>query len=193
MVKNALINYVVFQAGWIGCVWGAASGRPWLGLLVVASGVVMHLLMARQPGREAALLLVCAAVGLVFESALLWSGWVAYPNGSWLPGVAPYWMIALWILFGTTLNLSMRSLRSRPWLSAVLGAIGGPVSYLAGEELGAISLLQPTPALVTLALGWALMLPPLFRLAARFDGFAEPRRAGLVQASWREVRESSHV
>ena len=193
MVKNALINYVVFQAGWIACVWGAATGRPWLGLLVVASVVVMHLLMARRPGREAGLLLVCAAVGLVFESALLWSGWVAYPNGSWLPGVAPYWMIALWVLFGTTLNLSMRSLRSRPWLSAVLGAIGGPASYLAGEGLGAMSLLQPTPALVTLALGWALMLPPLFRLAARFDGFAEPRRPGFMQTSWREVRESSHV
>ena len=106
-MRQVLTNYAAFQLGWFACVLGAANDRPWLGPVVVAFVVGLHLLMARRPSREFALLVMCALCGLVFDSALLWTGWVAYPNGEWIPGLAPYWMISLWIVFGSTLNLSM--------------------------------------------------------------------------------------
>lgn len=185
-MKRMLLNYGLFQAGWLACVWGAASGRPWLGPLVVFAAVVVHLAAARWPRREAMLLGACAALGLVFDTLLLQTGWVSYPNGIWLTGFAPYWMIALWVLFGTTLNLSMKWLRGRRWLAAAFGAIGGPLSYLAGQGLGGMTLIQPAWALTALAIGWGLVMPALFWLAQRLDGFTAVQHPDFIQASWRE-------
>jgi hypothetical protein len=76
------------------------------------------------------------------------------------------------MLFATTLNVSLRWLRGRPLLGALLGAVGGPLAYLAGAKLGGIELLEPALALSALAAGWALLLPLLQRLATELDGFA---------------------
>ena len=45
-----------------------------------------HLARARQPGREGALVLIAAAIGVVFESALIALGWVRYPYGTLFAG-----------------------------------------------------------------------------------------------------------
>lgn len=57
-------------------------------------------------------------------------------------------------------------------LSAVLfGAIGGPFAYYAGHQLGAVEMADPVAALTVLAIGWAILMPVLSRLAQQFDGF----------------------
>lgn len=192
-MKYSIFNYVLFQVGWFSCVWGAANGLPRLGLIAVLTAVMLHLLFARRPGREALMLMICAMIGLVFDSMLIKSGWVSYPNGQLAPGLAPYWMMSLWVLFGTTLNLSMSWLRGRPWLGALLGFVGGPASYLAGERLGAMSMNQPSTALIALALGWGLAMPLLSALAARFDGFEPLQPPMIVETSWRDQGASGHV
>jgi hypothetical protein len=191
-MRKALINYAAFQLGWFSCVLGAAGGRPWLGPVVVSFAVLVHLLMAARPSREFALLVMCALLGLVFDSVLLWTGWVAYPDGGWIPGMAPYWMISLWIVFGSTLNLSMVWLRGRTWLGFLVGSIAGPASYLAGESLNAMSLVQPIPALIALSLGWGLILPALSQLATVFDGFTEVPRVSYLQTHWRDSKVADH-
>ena len=188
-----LANYLVFQAGWLTCVWSAGAGLAWLGPLAVAGAVMLHLVQARTPRLECTLLALCAAVGLIFDSLLLSSAWVSYPDGSWIPGLAPYWIVALWVLFATTLNLSMAWLRGRPWTAALLGAIGGPLSYLAGENLGAVSLEQPAAALTAMALGWGLLMPILSWLASRLDGFAAPTAPEYIQSDWRAKGLNTHA
>jgi len=54
-------------------------------------------------------------------------------------------------------------------LSAALGAVAAPLAYLSGARLGALTLLKVQPALWAQALGWALLLPALLRLARRLD------------------------
>ena len=197
-MKQALVNYTMFQAGWFGCVIGAAQGHPWVGPVVILVALAVHLVMALRPSREVLLLVLCAVFGLAFDSLLLATGWISFPNGHWLPGAAPYWMVALWVGLGTTLNLSMAWLKGRPWLAFLLGATGGPLSYLGGQELGGMDILQPVPVLTALALGWGLTLPLLAALAARLDGFA-PIAPPLLQplaiapATWREDRARGHV
>ena len=193
MLKSNLFNYLLFQLGWFSCVLGAASGYPLLGLPVVALVVLVHLSTARRPVRELCLLLICALFGLLFDSALLLTGWIGYPNGNWLPGLAPYWIVVMWILFGTTLNRSLAWMRGRPWLSLAFGAMGGPMSYMAGQGLGAMSILQPAPVMTALAIGWAILLPLLFAIAAGLDGGMQPRRPEFVHTDWRQGGASSHV
>ena len=180
-----LVNFVAFQLGWFACVLGAANGLPWLGPVVVAAVVALHLVTARRKRPELYLVLVAMVIGLVVDSLLLATGWLRYSAGLWLPGLAPYWIIAMWALFATTLNVSMGWMRGRPVLTLLMGAIGGPLSYLAGEKLGAIELTQPTAALAALAVAWAIAMPLLMWLAARFDGVREQVVPDFVQRDWR--------
>jgi hypothetical protein len=160
---------------------------------VVTLAVVLHLFQARVPAKELKLLAICALGGLAFDSLLLWTGWVSYPNGAWVAGFAPYWIVALWVLFGTTLNRSMSWLHGRAWIAAAFGAIGGPLSYLAGQKLGAMTLLQPSAALIALAIGWAVAMPLLMKLARHLDGFASVTSLGFVQSDWRDNKVISHA
>jgi hypothetical protein len=56
----------------------------------------------------------------------------------------------------TTFSFSLRPIISRPLAAAGFGAFGGPIAFLAGERLGAVTLHRPlTPGLILLAVSWA--------------------------------------
>ncbi|MEO8304862.1 MAG: DUF2878 domain-containing protein [Betaproteobacteria bacterium] len=167
-----LINFILFQVGWFACVLGGAHGDPWLGTGVALALVAFHLTRATLPVKEGALVVLCAGIGLAFDSTLVSAGWVRFPSGALVPGLAPPWIVALWMLFATTLNVSLRWLRGRPMAAAALGAIGAPLAYWGGARLGGMEFVAPIAATVALASGWAVLTPVLCRLAQRFDGYA---------------------
>jgi hypothetical protein len=169
---DILFNAALYQAGWAACTLGAAHGVPWIGPLAAAAIVAWHLMRARVAGLEARLVAIALAAGLCFETALLHSGLVSYPGGAAIAGIAPLWMVALWGLFATTFNVSLRRLRGRTVLAAALGAIGAPAAYYAGARLGAVELAAPAMALGTIAVAWAFATPVLLRAARHFDGYA---------------------
>jgi hypothetical protein len=187
---NLAINFLAFQFGWFACVLGAAHGMPWLGPVAVLLAVLLHLRLIKRPRNELKLIACAMVLGLLLDSILLASGWLDYPSGSWLPGIAPYWLISMWALFATTLNVSMKWMRGRPALAVVMGAIGGPLSYLAGQKLGAMSFNDPVFALTGLAVAWSLAMPLLVALAVRFDDTAKTVKPAYVQSDW---RVSNHV
>ena len=164
------LNFIGCQVAWSACVLGGANGRPLAGALVAAAVIGLHLLLARRATPEALLIVAASLIGLVRDSALIAIGLFTYPSGVLVPGLAPYWMIALWAVFATSLNLSMGFLKGRLWLAALVGGIGGPVSYLAGGRLGGLEMSDPVLALGAQAIGWAVLLPVLTHLAARWDG-----------------------
>jgi hypothetical protein len=172
-------NFVAFQLGWFACVLGAAHGSPWVGSLAVLAIVAWHLRHAPRPRSELALVLIAAVIGAAWESALAALGWVRFPNGALIEGAAPHWMIALWMLFATTLNVSLAWLKRNLAFAAVIGAVGGPLAYLGGAKLGALVLVEQGPALAALALGWAALTPLLLFIARRYDGFAPPAARAL--------------
>jgi hypothetical protein len=188
---SVFANFLIFQAGWFATVLGAANGAPWLGPVAVLAAVVVHLRTANDAGAELRLLGSAVALGLVADSLLLATGWIAYPNGSWVPGLAPYWIITLWALFATTLNVSMRWMAGRYLLAAVFGAVGGPLSYLAGARLGAMSFVDTGAAVTALAIGWALAMPLLMWLAARFEQRGRTRLPAFIKDSWREAKDNA--
>lgn len=192
-MKLSLVNYVFFQVGWLSCVVFAAQGRPLWGFGVALAVIGLHLLLATRCLPEIKLIIVCAAIGTLFDSLLMATGWVSYPSGLWLPGLAPYWIIAMWLLFATTLNLSMGWLRGRPWLASVAGALGGPLSYMAGEKLGGIRLENPEMALLALAFAWAVIMPAISILAQRWNGFEQPGSMGNTQSDWRDEEVSCNA
>ena len=167
-----LTNFLFFQFGWFSSVLGGANQMPWIGPIAVLAIIALHLRFAHRPYSEIALLLSCALLGAGFDSILVAFGWVSYSSGMFAPAAAPYWIITMWMLFATTLNVSMRWLRNMPLVAAGLGLVAGPLTYLAGAKLGGIILVDQTAAMLMLGIGWAVMMPMLLVLAERFDGFS---------------------
>jgi hypothetical protein len=113
-------------------------------------------------------------------SALVAAGWVTFPSGMINESMAPYWIVTMWMLFGTTINLSMRWMRGRPLLASLFGFAGGPLAYIAGHKIGGIQFVDQTAAIAMLAIGWAVIMPLLMRLGERLDGISSGAPRGSV-------------
>jgi hypothetical protein len=168
-----LLNFIAFQVGWFACVVGGAQGWPWLGVAVTAAIIALHLYHAAQPGRELTLIALSGFVGLVADSLLTGLGLLQFPSGQLHPQWAPYWMIALWMAFATTFNVSLRWLKSRLGLASLLGMIAGPLAYAGGAQLGGVVFANPLASLLAVAGVWTLAMPLLLIIAGRWNGMAE--------------------
>ena len=186
-----LVNFLLFQLAWFACVLGGAHALPWIGPLVVLGVVVYHLALAVDARAEAALLLIAALIGTLFDSVLVSTAWLEYPSGQWFASLAPYWIIAMWVAFATTLNVSLTWLRGRMPLAVAFGAIGGPLAYYAGMRLGGVSFVEPGLVLSALSIGWGLITPLLVAIAARLDGWhTDSGRGGTLATA---AEGSGHV
>lgn len=168
-----LLNIIGFQIGWFACVLGAAYGYPLLGPLVALPVIGLHLMRQTDRAAEIALMLFVALIGSTYDQTLMWFGLVGYSASIWSLDLLPIWMITLWLLFATTLNVSLKWLQGRYLIAAMFGFIGGPLAYWGGAKLGAIHWLQHFELLLALAIGWAVLMPVLAWLAAYFSTFSK--------------------
>jgi len=176
-----LQNFILFQLGWFSCVIGGASADYyWTGVAVVAVIVAVHLFRANNIRSEIMLIAITTIVGTAWDSSLMMAGFISFSNGIVLSGLVPFWMIAMWALFATTLNVSMKWMKNKYLLAAAFGAIGGPVAYYAGHRIGAVEFNDTFTALYAIGAGWAVIMPALMALTARFNGY-EPVQANLYE------------
>jgi hypothetical protein len=166
-----LRNFILSQVGWFACALGPRYGVAWFGPVVTIGVVAIHLYSAKRPAQEFRLLAATMAIGIVFDAATALAGLIAYPVAGIVPGLQPWFMVALWALFATMLNVSLRWLKAHSALAAALGAILGPIAYWSGVRLGALYVLKPLPATIVLAIGWAIIMVVLIALAHRYDGY----------------------
>lgn len=166
------VNVVAFQGAWLGAVSGAAADLVWIGPAAAVAAATMHLAFAKRPARELVAIAAVTALGTAWDAFAAAAGLIDYRGGIGALGGAPVWIAALWLAFATTLNASLRWLRSRLAVAVALGSVGGPLSYAAAERLGALTFPAPMSALAVQAVAWAILLPAALALASRFDGFA---------------------
>ena len=172
-----LQNFILFQIGWFSCVIGGAStSYHWLGVAVVSVVIMVHLARARRANDEVILILATMLIGTAWDSSLMAVGLFAFSNGVLFTALIPFWMIAMWALFATTLNVSMRWMKDRYLLAALFGAAGGPLAYYAGHRLGAVDFADTITALTAVGAGWAVIMPLLVLLTTRLNGYRETQR-----------------
>ncbi len=164
-----LVNFLLFQTAWFVCVSGAAHGQAWVGPLAGAGVAFVRVRMAGAPRRgEAAFLLIAALAGGLLDTAICLSGAYAFAPGVMPPWLMPAWFGALWVAFASTFGMSLGWIGGRLRLAALLGAIGGPLAYLAGERLGAVRFGDHAGwVLALLGAVWAAAMPLLLVLRAR--------------------------
>lgn len=170
---HPLINMASFYIGWFACLQGAIRNLPWLGALVMAALLALHLFLTENRAQELRFILVTGLLGSGLDSLLMLSGLYTFTNHT-LAWLCPVWMTALWMGFASTLNHSMRWLHGRYVLACLLGASGGPLSYYVGMHIGVLTFVPSLlVTLAVLAVVWSLVVPGLLWLARNMT---RPRR-----------------
>ncbi len=165
---SSLLNAALYQLGWLVCVLGAAGGWGTAGASIAFALIALHLALAQRPRLEIPVIAAAAAIGLTADTLHAAFGVLRF--GGHEPGaLAPLWILALWMQFATALHFCLRWLSKRYLLASALGLIGGPLSFLGGERLGAATFGEPRLAAVAvLGLTWSITLPLLVAVADRF-------------------------
>ncbi len=143
---------------------------PLAGTAVIGVAVLVHLALSKNANAEFRLLTIAALLGLTWESLLVTAGLVEYNAESIVPGMAPYWIVAMWVLFATTLSLGFKWLKNHLWVAALVGGVGGPLAFAAGERLGAVKFSDPVLTLVIVAAGWSVLMPLMVFMARFLNG-----------------------
>ncbi|WP_313232287.1 DUF2878 domain-containing protein [Stenotrophomonas acidaminiphila] len=164
---NTLAILLAYQATWFVAVIGAGRGSWWPGVLAAVLFALWRLAVSPARALELRLLLAALGIGLLLESVWVGSGLLDYAAWPWAG--PPAWILALWCAFALVVVPLLGYLHRRPWLAAVLGAVGGPLAYLgAASGWDALRFSEPRwHALLALGAGWALAMPALAALAAR--------------------------
>ena len=82
------VNYVLYQVGWLACIFGAAWSYPWMGVAVGSVTLAAHVLFAERRLDEWRLACIVGVLGVVVESAQIAAGTLRFTQGvvvAWLP------------------------------------------------------------------------------------------------------------
>jgi len=167
-MTSKVINFILFQLVWFACILGAAINETHTAVAFSLLIILFHFYLAKDKKNEIKILLIASIIGFLFDGFLLKSELVLYTNHGWSYSITPLWIIVLWMGFAITLNSSLNWLKKKIKLSALFGAIGGPLAYLAGEKLEAVTLMTPI-ALIAIVIGWSLITPLLIYISRRIS------------------------
>jgi hypothetical protein len=124
-----VLNVIGFQMVWLVCVIGAGRGTWWPGLIVAAVFAVLTLAFAPERQRDLRTLSIALPAGFAMDSILVQSQCLQFASPYPIPGLAPIWIMALWLGFALTLNHSLRSIYAKALPTFLFGLLGGPIAY----------------------------------------------------------------
>lgn len=109
----------------------------------------------RLPAEYRLSALLLAATGCGLDTLWTLSGLIDFSGDALLP----LWMVALWLMFAVVWSRLTSTTTLPGWLLVLSASIGGPVAYLLGARLGAMTLLVPTAVGAgAMACGWLTVM-----------------------------------
>ena len=156
---NPLVNIAFNQVVWFLCILGGNAGAVFA--LPFLLGNILLSPCRRADGQMVALLLT---IGIVVDGILQAVGFITFKS----PGFPiPLWLAVVWAALAFLPHHSLSWMKKRPLLSALFGALGGPLAYWAGVRLGAASFHLPLlSSLGLMAAIWALLWTTVMWFAA---------------------------
>jgi hypothetical protein len=159
-----LANAALFQVAWFACVLGGAQDTGLWGAVALAALFGFSWWRGTH-GFDLTLAGVAATIGFLVDTLWIRTGILDYAGAAF----APPWIVMLWAGVGLTINHSLSLFQARPWLGGMLAGATAPLSYLAGERFGAVSIADPW-LLPIVSLVWMLLFVLAFALAAGAGG-----------------------
>ena len=159
---------IATQAAWFATAYGAANNAPAIGITACLLALAVSTFLSDTRRAVFQLAIVLGLYGFAAETLMAATGSIRYGAPSPFTGVAPLWIVALWMAFAGMIKPAFGWLINRPAATALLGATMAPLSYVAASKLGALQFTEPlyVPILL-LSLIWAIALPGAVYLAER--------------------------
>ncbi|MDV6327032.1 DUF2878 domain-containing protein [Idiomarina sp. PL1-037] len=148
-IQHKIVSFVLFNALW----FSAVSGRE---NYIVLSGVLLafqffySIAVAKVSWT---LILRLFAVGLLLEAIVISLGVIDFSGGYF-----PLWLVMLWLGFSSMAPVALDWLAPKPVIAVLLGAISGPLSYVAGIKLNAATIDSMPVVVGCYAAVWGLMM-----------------------------------
>ncbi len=159
-------DFVLLQLGWFACVLGGAAGNVWIGPVSAVACIAIHLWIApRSRAADIRNVLVFGALGCAADIAQVGLGWLEFGEQPGMLFGLPLWMASLWFLFPILFNTALTWMRPHLLIAAVFGIVGGPMAYIGGEALEALTVNTVIP----IAVVWGVYTPAAMRFARRAD------------------------
>jgi hypothetical protein len=160
-MRTAIINGLMFNLSWLAIIYFQSN---LLAVIIVITHVILHMRIMGEGRGEWMLLGGVFLLGVLLDQLLFLGGVL---NLSAKPAFAPLWLSCLWLVMATTLMHAFAILQQKLWLAAVVGAVGGCASYIAGTGLSVVDFGWPLLSPVVIGLLWAFVFPSLL-VAARY-------------------------
>ncbi|MBW6508774.1 MAG: DUF2878 domain-containing protein [Desulfuromonadales bacterium] len=157
---NPLLNIAIYQLIWFIAVMGGES-LAWLAFVLI----FVHFLLTPLPKTDLVLAFLVLLIGMVVDGTLRQSGFFIFAEDRF---PIPLWLGCIWIALATLFNHSLHWLKKRLVPAGLLGAIGGPLAYLAGVRFGVAEFSWSLPWSITvLAIVWGVLVPGLVWLSGK--------------------------
>ncbi len=131
-----VLNAAAFQLLWFGCVLGAGGYGHTALAFAAALPLVALSFLSPGPRLDWQLAGICVAAGLLLDNLWVFLDIFDYPDTLY----APMWIGVLWLGFGLTINHSLSWFRDKRLLGPIIVGAWAPVTYLAGQRFGAVSI-----------------------------------------------------
>lgn len=157
-LKNNISNFILFQLVWVGFVYGASQEFIWGGYALFATMLLWQLWPSRRDVNDIKVIVLCIILGTALDTIWAFTGLIEYKVHWPVESFAPLWIIFMWAAFGAAINHSLRWIQGNILVAALLSAIGGPLSYLAAERFGAITISEKWVLIPSMAIGWFIAM-----------------------------------
>lgn len=155
---------VWFYIGWFGSIFFARVDMS-LHSLVFPFILGFYLLLRQVLSlKMVALALGISAIGILFDFLLFRFGLIE--TSGTIPFLIPIWLISIWLLFSISMVILGPHWRLPVWLTGILGAIVGPLSYKSGAIFNVL-IFSSSFTVYTYALFWAFLFPTFIFLTKR--------------------------
>lgn len=155
-----ILNSAIFYGAWIFTLIRAEAGDPYTGALIILAVILFYLVMSKNRKKEALFFALVTLLGTGVDSIWTSSQLIYYKTGYSCPNIAPLWISALWLLFAYACATSLYWLEKYPWLAALFGAVGGPLTYYGSFKLDVGDPVKPLPVVLgILAVAWFFLMP----------------------------------
>lgn len=165
----SLLNSLCYTTGWFWCVLFGIHDQSILATIGAVFLILFQLYCTKIKDialyiQDVLLVVFSVPLGALLEMFLMQANFIDYANTSGM--LPPIWIVFLYPLFSLLLNHSLKIIKKNYLASFLLGFLGAPLSYIAGNSLGGLTF--PYPLLQTwilIGICWGLFLCLLTKIA----------------------------
>ena len=165
--RHSLIGSVIFCIIITSLLVGTLAGFPGLASLFGFFLVVLQLRLGGWASSQIKTVVMAFLVGGAWEGIVVHQEWLHYQGTSGYHALA-WWMLIFWMAVGALMNGALSGLKGHPFRSLLLGSCFGPLFAMAGENMGVLTITDPTHGLQSMAMGWSIIFALLAQLTLRY-------------------------